>query len=64
MWSKLAQPDGRNNYPWCFPENEKLTQNFKNLLAEKFNVVLEGENVGKIEEMAIYKDGGTRVGVW
>lgn len=24
LWSKLSQPDGRNNYPHCFPKNENL----------------------------------------
>jgi len=41
LWSKLAQKDGMNNYPHCFPTNKYL--------AEKLQEYLNLENVENVE---------------
>jgi len=32
IWSKLAQPNGMNNYPECWPENQYLIQRMRQIL--------------------------------
>jgi len=32
IWSKLAQVNGMNNYPECFPTNQKIVQEMKQIL--------------------------------
>eukprot|EP00475_Leptophrys_vorax_P025543 TRINITY_DN35772_c0_g1_i1.p2 TRINITY_DN35772_c0_g1~~TRINITY_DN35772_c0_g1_i1.p2 ORF type:complete len:584 (-),score=155.05 TRINITY_DN35772_c0_g1_i1:2825-4576(-) len=57
LWSKLSQPDGRNNYPHVFPTNLQLENNFRKYLG--MPEVSESAPV-----MKIYDGQGTRVGVW
>jgi Dyp-type peroxidase family len=59
LWSKLSQPDGRNNYPHVFPKNEVLVQKLKEKLGIQSTTTTESTEVDSVIE-----EFGTRVGVW
>ena len=59
LWSKLNQPDGRNNLPHVFPKNEVLEQRLRDKLG-----MVKSKGEGTEEKEKIYQDFHTRVGVW
>jgi len=34
IWSKLAQPNGMNNYPECWPTNQYLVNKMREILGD------------------------------
>lgn len=59
LWSKLSQPNGRNNYPEVFPKNETLVKGIKEFMLEKHKIEIKDP---KLEETKI--EHHTRVGIW
>ena len=62
LWSKLSQPDGRQNYPTVFPSIKQLIEAFGKYLgysAEKIQALIE--HSAQLDEA---KNLQTRMGVW
>ena len=59
LWSKLKQPDGRNNFPHVFPTSETLVKNYRKFLGKS-----EDDEIVTLPKTVIYEKEGTRVGVW
>ena len=58
LWSKLAQPDGRNNGRSVFPTQEQLLASLSAYLKVDEPITID------ILKAAIYNDAGTSHGVW
>lgn len=59
LWSKLSQPNGKNNYPEVFPKSEILVKGIKEFMFEKHKIEIKEIN---LPETKIEKH--TRVGIW
>jgi len=57
LWSKLEQPDGRNNSPDVFPTNHHLIKALQDYLKLPNTPV-------DIPRLKFYEDDNTRVGIW
>jgi len=57
LWSKLDQPDGRNNGPDVFPTNEQLTNALQDYLKLPRQPVI-------LPKSKFYSETGARIGVW
>jgi hypothetical protein len=63
LWSKLKQPDGRNNFPHVFPKAEFLVQAYRKIVGD--NISSDIVDIPEIpQKQSIYTSAGTRVGVW
>jgi len=64
LWSKLSQPNGRNNIPSVFPTNEILIENYGKYLLFSEDKIKELIQVLKNLNLEEFKNLQTRVGIW